>query len=540
MKKYALLTLVLIPILKLYGQTERPVVEGKVSYVTLQNIYAKFETTGLVQQGDTIYILKDQKLIPLFVADAVSSSSCVGKSLEKVEVKESDPVFVKIRIKEKEATLAGNDVATKQLSATPMEATVQPNIGSKAALKKEPGKKQKITGRVSASSYSSFSNTSDLNQRLRYTFVFNARNISESRFSFESYVLFTHKLNQWVDVRNNIFSALKIYNLNVGYDVNENTHLSFGRKINFRIASVGAIDGFQGETKLGNFTMGVVVGTNPDYSDYRFNPKLFEYGGYLSHDVKTETGSMTNSVAFLQQTNNGMTDRRFVYFQHDNSLIKNVNLFASCEFDLYALQNGVPSNAVSLTSLYLSLNYRFSGKLSAYLSYDARKNVIYYETFRNYLDQMLVDATRQGYQMRLNYRPSNKIFAGVTGGYRFQKNDLNPMENVNGYLTFNQVPLINSSVSFSTNWLNTSYVNGIVYGVRLYKDLIPSKLSSGVFYRMVDYNYTNTSTRSLQHMAEFELNWQIKRKLSFSVNYDGTFDKTNTYHSIYVSLIQRF
>jgi hypothetical protein len=142
--------------------------------------------------------------------------------------------------------------------------------------------------------------------------------------------------------------------------------------------------------------------------------------------------------------------------------------------------------------------------------------------------------------MRMNYRPTNKIFAGVSGGYRFQKNDPNPMQNVNAYLTFNEVPIINSSVSLSSNWLNTSYVDGFIYGIRLYRDLIPSKLSSGIFYRLVDYTYTNTSAKSLQHMAEFELNWQIRRKLSLSANYDGTFDKTNTYHSIYLSLIQRF
>ncbi|MFA5327848.1 MAG: hypothetical protein WC384_08670 [Prolixibacteraceae bacterium] len=539
MKKYTLLTLVLIPILKLYGQTDKPLAEGKVSYITLQNIYARFESVGLVQPGDTVFIRKDQVLTPLFVAESVSSTSCVGKPMAKFDIKESDAVFVKVKKKVEPAKLSRNIGSDQQNSGRKDSARSLPSIVHHKSIT-ESGRKQRIRGRVGASSYSSFSNSSDFNQRMRYTFSLSAQNISGGRFSFESYILFTHKLNHWADVRDNVFKALKIYSLNVSYDIADKVHLSFGRKINFRIASVGAIDGFQGETKLGNFTVGVVVGTNPDYTDYRFNPKLFEYGGYLSHDVKTETGNMTTSVAFLQQTNRGMTDRRFAYFQHDNSLIKNVNLFASCELDLYALQNGIPSNTVSLTSLYLSLNYRFSNKLSAYVSYDARKNVIYYETFRNYLDQLLVDATRQGYQMRMNYRPTNKIFAGVSGGYRFQKNDPNPMQNVNAYLTFNEVPIINSSVSLSSNWLNTSYVDGFIYGIRLYRDLIPSKLSSGIFYRLVDYTYTNTSAKSLQHMAEFELNWQIRRKLSLSANYDGTFDKTNTYHSIYLSLIQRF
>jgi len=204
------------------------------------------------------------------------------------------------------------------------------------------------------------------------------------------------------------------------------------------------------------------------------------------------------------------------------------------------LQNGLPANTLSLTSLYLSLQYRLSEKLSVFGSYDARKNVIYYETFKNYLDQMLQDATRQGYQFRVNYRPSNSISSSLTGGYRFQKNDIHPMLNVNGFLTFAQVPVINSSVSLSTNWLQTSYANGMIYGIRLYRDLVPSKLSSEIFYRLVDYNYLNTNTNLLQHMAELELSWQISRKISFSASYDGTFDKLNQYHSLYLSLIKRF
>ena len=221
-------------------------------------------------------------------------------------------------------------------------------------------------------------------------------------------------------------------------------------------------------------------------------------------------------------------------------MLKNLNLFLSCELDLYALKDSIPTNTLSLTSLYLSLRYRFSRKLSVFGSYDARKNVIYYETFKNYLDQMLEDATRQGYQFRINYNPAKFISSGVSGGYRFRKNDLHPTLNVNGFLSFQQVPWINASVSLSTNWLKSRYVDGMIYGIRIYRDIIPSKLSSGIFYRMVDYNYPNSNTSSLQHMAELELSWQITRKFSLSANYDGTFEKSNQYNTVYLNLIKRF
>ncbi|BBE18064.1 hypothetical protein AQPE_2224 [Aquipluma nitroreducens] len=529
-----------LSILNLYGQEDRPIAEGKVSYITLQNIYVKFETSGLVQPGDTVFIRKDQALVPLFVTESVSSLSCVGKPVAKTDIKVSDVVVIKVK-KSSKPTPRKDKIPTGP-SSLRTDSVQSPE--SKLPDKSVPGleRAERIWGRLSATSYSSFSNTSDFNQRMRYTFTLSADHISGGRISTDTYITFTHKLNEWATVKNNIFDAFKIYSLSVNYDVTNKTQVAVGRKINPKIASIGAIDGLQAETKAGNFTLGAVAGTSPDYTDYSFNPKLFEYGGYISHDINNKSGNMSSSLAFFQQTSHGMTDRRFAYFQHDNSLIKNINLFVSSEVDLYALKDSIPTNTISLTSLYLSLRYRVSKQLSAYLSYDARKNVIYYETFKNYLDLLLQDATRQGYQLRINYRPSNSISSSLTGGYRFQKNDIHPMLNVNGFLTFSKVPGINSSVTFSTNWIQSSYVDGMIYGVQLDKELVPSKLSAGINYRLVDNKYLNATSgpRSLQHMAALELSWQISKKMYFSANYDGTFEKSNKYHSIYVSLTQRF
>ncbi len=541
MKRYIFLTFILLPMLKLYGQGDKPVAEGKVTYITLQNIYVKFETPGLVQKGDTVFIRKDLTLVPLFISESVSSTSCVGKPITKTDIKVSDVVVLKIKNSGKNKAVIKDNIPT-ELSGIPKDSIQVGGSILPAKVLSSSGRNEKIRGRIAVSSYSSFSNSSDFNQRMRYTFSLSAENISGGRISTDTYVMFTHRLHEWSAVQDNVFNALKVYNFAVNYDVTDKTRISLGRKINPKIASIGAIDGLQAETKTGNFTVGAVVGSNPDYTDYSFNSKLFEYGAYLSHEIKSETGNLVNSFAFFNQTNRGSTDRRFVYFQHDNSLIKNVNLFASSEIDLYALKDSTATNTISLTSLYLSLRYRFSRQLSAYLSYDARKNVIYYETFKNYLDQLLQDATRQGYQLRINYRPTNSISSSITGGYRFQKNDIHPMANVNGYLSFTNVPVINSMVTFSANWLQSSYVNGMIYGVQLYKELVPSKLSTGIYYRLVDNKYLNSSlsSSSLQHMASLELSWQMSRKMSFSVNYDGTFENSNQYNSIYINLIKRF
>lgn len=540
MKMFLIITLLYFAFFNLYGQDTPNFVEGKVSYITMQNIYVRFETTGMAQKGDTIFIMKDQKMVPLFISESVSSTSGVGKPLGNMEVKISDVVYLKVKKGLQRKNNQNQELITTEPGSLLKDSIASENpkiIPEKAKIAE---RQERIRGRLAVSSYSNFSNNSDLSQRFRYTFSLSAENISGGRISTDSYIMFTHRLEHWADVKENIFNALKIYSLNVNYDLSDKTRLSFGRKINPHISGIGAIDGIQAETKAGNFTFGAVVGSNPDYSDYSFNSKLFEYGAYLSHEGKNKNGSMVNSFAIFEQTSHGNTDRRFAYFQHDNSLAKNINFYASSELDLYALKNGLPVNSVRLTSLYLSLRYRMSKQLSAYLSYDARKNVIYYETFKNYLDQLLLDATRQGYQLRINYRPTNTITSRITGGYRFQKKDPKPMLNFNGFLTFSQVPGINASVNLTANWLQTSYVDGMIYGIQIYRDIVPSKLSTGIYYRLADNQYSNYNSNSIQHMAQFELSWRLSKKLAFSANYDGTYDRNTKYHSIYINLIQRF
>jgi hypothetical protein len=249
---------------------------------------------------------------------------------------------------------------------------------------------------------------------------------------------------------------------------------------------------------------------------------------------------MQTSLAGFNQTNSGKTDRRFVYFQHDNSLLKNVNLFLSSEVDLYKVVNGLPVNSYTLTSLYLMLNYRISRKLSVSTSYDNRKNVIYYETYKNYIDAMLADATRQGVQFRINYRPINYMSIGLSSSYWDRAGDSRPTKNFNGIFTYSQLPLLKISSTLTANVLQTSYVDGIIYGIRFDKDFFNGRLNWGLNYRYVDYTYLASSGKLIEHIGAADLSIQFTRKFSMSVSYEGTFEKQNVYHQIYGSLIKRF
>jgi hypothetical protein len=319
-----------------------------------------------------------------------------------------------------------------------------------------------------------------------------------------------------------------------------------GRKINPRISNVGAMDGLQYELKIKSFTLGAVAGFRPDYMNYRFNSSLFQYGGYLGHDYANKNGNMQTTLAFLEQNNSGTTDRRMLYFQHTNSLISHVYFFGSVELDLYnKVWNTADStlsqdNSPKLTNLYLSLRYRPVRQLSLSVSYNSRQNVIYYESYKNFVDRLLEEATLQGFMFQVNYRPFKNLTIGVNTGYRDSKKDPRPSKNLYGYLTYSQIPAINISATMSATFLESGYLSGNIYSLGISRDLVAGKLNTGLTYRYVNYRFVYGESTLVQNMGEVYLSWRILKKLSCSVNYEGTFEKNRNYDRIYFNVTQRF
>lgn len=519
----------------LLAQESGSQIEGTISYVSSQNVYVKFASTSGMMQGDTLYIQKGNDKIPALIVQQLSSMSCVTKAILDNTFKVGDLIISPIK-KANKISDEQLDVAAELLPETnelKISEEIQPIVD-------DGNYKQDIYGRIKLSAYSNFSdNFNNDNQRFRYTFNLNANHISNSALSLETYVAFSHRIYDGTSVPSSL-SDLKLYSLAARYDLGKNTRFWLGRKINRRIANVGAIDGLQAETTLKNFTLGAVVGSRPSYTDYGFDFNLLEFGVYAAHQVKGESGIMENTFSVFEQKNNGNTDRRFMYFQHSNSLAKNLYAFASFEVDMYKLENNLPVNQLSLTSMYVSLRYKFSSNFSATASYDARKNVIYYETFQNIADSILESSTRQGFRLRMNYRPIRKLSIGVSASYRNKPEDSRATKNANAYLNYSQIPFLRASFSLTANLLQTSYLDGRILGARLNKDLLSGKLNMGLNYRNVNYNFVNSNTPLNQNIAELNLQWNIIKNLNLSASYEGVFEKDNQYNRIYLNLRKRF
>ncbi|MBT3383084.1 MAG: hypothetical protein HN410_05135 [Prolixibacteraceae bacterium] len=514
---------------------EPKIIEGAVSYISGQSIYVKFESTQGIENGDTLFMLKNEILTPALIVEHRSSISCLCKAVGENTFKVADQIVGKQK-----------GAKNREVTKTQTEEQVEQDVNEQALVSLEKGTEkpsaaQNVAGRISLSSYSNFSNsTGDDVHRFRYTVSMKALNISDSKLSAETYISFSHKLNQWDLVQEDLSNALKIYSLALKYDFNESATLWAGRKINPKIANVGAVDGLQFQKQFNNFFAGAVVGSRPDFQNYGYNIDLLEYGAYVGQSQKVENGFVQTSLAFFEQRNSSNIDRRFTYFQHSNSFIKNVNIFSSFELDLYKLENGVAQNTVSLTSLYFSIRYRVSRRLSLFASFDTRKNVIYYETFKNYADEVLQLASRQGLRFRVNYRPINYLNIGINAGTRSRKEDPRPTKTLNSNVTYTRLPWINASLALSSNLMQTSYLDGQVYGARLSKDIVPGKLYSQFHYRFVNFNYVSSASNLKQNIGEVNFSYQFNKKLYLSVNLEATFQENENYNRVYLNLRRKF
>lgn len=508
----------------LFAQDTDTMLRGSVSFISSQNIYVQFVNTTGIQIGDTLFTLNNNKAEAALCVSNLSSISCICNTINGKKVTLNTPVYARkhieipleVKTEKTEESLSVNDlaIATKKTNDTTQT------------------DKARFYGRLSVSSYSNFSSNplsiSTPNYRLKYNLSLNAQHIGNTGLSFENYMSYTHTLNNPAEK----FKDLRVYNLALNYEFDKTATISLGRKINVNTANIGAVDGLLFEKTFKKLTVGALVGTRPNDHNYSFDPTLFQYGAFVSHQSEKKNGIVQSSVAFFNQTNNSNTDRRYLYLQHTNSLFKNIDFFGSAEIDLYAIENNVPINDFDLTSIYLSLNYHPVQNLSLALSFDARRNVYYFETYKSRTDSLLEREMRQGLRFRFNYRPFKFLTWGGTAGYRLNTPASHETMYATSFLSVPKIAGIDASLTLTGTALQTTNLFGYIAGGAISKDFMDGKLNAEIEYRK-DLIFT-------QDIANLSFSWRLNKKLMLSADFETTLDSRHLTERVFINLTQRF
>lgn len=536
--KSLFIILLLTSINYLSAQTDtRKLIEGTISYLSSQNIYVKFKSTDGIGIGDTLFLKENYNFLPALKVDHKSSNSCAGINISSRKLETSTILYAFILEKKEDDTVSIDSTQETLLTPIAVPTVTSENIVTKTSL--EPV--ATLSGRISVQSYSNFTNNqaSYDYQRWRYTFQLNANRIGGSGFSYTHYLSFAYRADDWDRISSNFSEALRVYDLAVKYNFNERTLIWLGRHLNNKISNISSIDGLQFETGVDEWSFGAAVGSRPDFKNMGYNFKLFEYGAYVNRADRLANGDMQNTLGYFEQTNDFKTDRRFLYYQHSNSAIENTRIFISTEVDLYKVEMGESKIDFSLTSLFTSVNIRPSDFFSLFLSYDARKNVIYYETFKSFIDSVYENETRQGFRTRLTLRPVRNLYLGIDYGYRFRRGDPKPSNNYGGNITYSQIPVIESSATVSFARINSSYTNGDIWTFNLNRPII-NGLDLWLGYRFTTYQFNESIPDMTQQSASVGLSIYLLKPVLLNFTYEGNFEEVQSSGRFLANLTYRF
>jgi hypothetical protein len=224
-----------------------------------------------------------------------------------------------------------------------------------------------------------------------------------------------------------------------------------------------------------------------------------------------------------------------------------LNLFASAELDLYNQLDGESLSGARLTNFFLSTRYRFSRKVDVNLSYDSRKRIMFFETFRTDIERLLEDdEARQGLRTRLNVRPAKYTSLGLSYSKRFQSSNQNSSDNINGYITYTKLPTVGGRITLNYNRNESNYLLSNIISIRHSRDLIARKLSGDFYYRLVDYNYIyagasdRTETKTQQYYVGANLMYRLSPSLTFSILGEYAVRESEENSRINARIIKRF
>lgn len=508
---------------------------GSVSFVTKSHVYVKFSSTESLSVGDTLDILDGDVWKKSLVIEKKSSTSCVTQSFTEIPLEVGNSVKM---ILERSNDLKEQVIPLKDDKLEhPASPQTLDTLGDDTSLRNKK-KKPTTTGRLTLSTNASLNpDNLDNFQRMRASFSLQMNKIQQSNFSFQTYMTYRHRFG--IDQLNSeFFDDFKVLTLAVMYAPSEKFSASLGRKIIPAVANIGSVDGLHSDFSFGHNTIGAFIGSRPDISNYSLNLNLPQFGAYYLRNHGKIKGVSTSTVAFAEQKYNSKTDRRYAYFQHSNSSIKNLSFFFSTEFDLFQNINDTISNQPKLTSIYTSIRYRVRRNLSFSANYDNRRNVIYYESNQTYISQLLAQETRQGFRLQGNYSPFRKIALNVSAFYRFQ-GDKKPTKNYIGNVNFSGILRKSTFLSLNTNYIESYYFNGTTIGGRLSDNFAKGKFTIELNYRNVNYKFLNEQPALRQNIGGLSCTYMLTKTTSLLWSYEGTFEPSKVWHRYFITLTQR-
>ncbi|RMF08894.1 MAG: hypothetical protein D6762_04730 [Candidatus Neomarinimicrobiota bacterium] len=487
-------------------------VDGKITYITTDQVYCDVGTDAGVGEGDTLRITRGTEEVGLAVVTYLSRKSCVCEPLVPAETLQlGDRVHLeKVKL-----------VTIEEVPETPATVTTAKPVNKKFGLSQLGNLSYRYT-------YSQFSDS-----------LFHHRSIASLQYGLHM----TRPINTqlWIYGRSNIQNHdFILYQARWELGTSESRfHTQIGRVYSSAMAGVGATDGILLETSLSErISAGLLGGLEPDPATLKFNSSVTKGGVFTSYRFRRDQRSLEGSLALVGQYASGNVDREFLYNRFRWRRGRLLYFTMNQTVDFY--RNGAVGGrkGATLVSNQLSLRIRPLNWLSIQSRISSRKQVLYQQSSRSFPDSLFVDETRSGWYNAVYFNTSGGRSYRLGANYRFQSTGGG--NSIYAFLGY-RGPYRREGWNF--DYTGSFLHNLLITGSRNqfgFTRKVGRRGSLFAEYELYVYGYGNKLADYIQHNVTATYSWQYRSHLVVSTSLDATVDKDYKYYYLYFAFHYRF
>jgi len=492
-------------------------ITAAVTYVATGNFYFDAGRLKGVAAGDTVTVMHKGGSLASGVVTAISSSSSSAKVLSQSStITAGDSVF-----------------EVKQVDLE------EENVASTSMVRAKPGALQdnRVSGRIGIQYAGAgiFGTALDFSQPGVITQL-SVQRLFGTTSTFTVYSRTYRDLSQgYALYGQGSRTKERLFELSLTNDDPRSSYgYAVGRITSRYVGGIGVFDGGQLFARRGNFTAGLMGGTQPDYTTSAFSTDEAKFAGFINYawggDV-FRTSSVT--LAYGQQRYQGKIDRKFGYLQTTLQFSTDLFFYSSTEMDLAHRENGFEVNKPTVTNSFLTVSWNPTDWVSVNGGYDAVRALDLLESMKTFPDSLLDKTIKEGYRTNVSFRLPLRLTLMGNANFRLSSPTTSGARTVGS--TLRAADILGTDISAGAQYqdIRGLYTTGHDWTFDLDRWIAQS---FSVSLRLDDYNYIITGQDQALRTTTgtISLNFALFRSYYASMNFDQVWDTIRNTQRLYV------
>jgi len=501
-------------------------IAASVSYVATGNFYFDAGRLKGVAAGDTVAVMRKALPIAKGVVSAVSSSSSSAKVLsQSAVIIVGDSVFEvkEVLLEAPSSVTQAGGVPTSRNALLLQDNRVSGRIGVQYAGAGVFGKPLDFSqpGIITQLSVTRLFGTTS-------TFTLYGRSYRDLSLQYDRYGQGSR-------------DKVRMFELSL---TNDNPASPFGYGVG-RITSrfvggIGVFDGGQFYVRQGDFSVGLMGGTQPDYTTSAVTTDESKFAGFVNYGWGGDVFKTSDiTFAYGQQRYLGKIDRKFAYLQSSLRFGTDVFVYTANEVDFAHRENGAVVNRASVTNSFVTVSWSPNTWMIVNAGYDAVRALDLLETMKTFPDSLLDRTLKEGYRTNLSFQLPLRVTLMANANFRLASGTSPSARTLGSTARIGDI--LDSDINFGVQYqdIHGLYTTGNDWTFDLNRWMAQSV---SVSLRLDRYRYyiTGQDQVLVTTTGTVSINIMLQRSWYGAVNFDQVWDTIRNTQRLYFEAGMRF